>query len=283
MKKTVRWILSAAAAACVVLAVCFMTGILPCREDREKNEVYNSEVINVLRERFPEYFDLSTFKGLEVYVWQMAQESYSWGLMSGTDRVKKGTELWNLKGASTDEMRAILSTYDIPEEDISVIPITQVYSSYFDPNIQTPSYAAKVRKMLFSDEPIEIDLTDELFTIIMSSPQTSSNSWDYLNAHESAHKKLLADKENTLRYIFNHFLAAEQNMYWGDGLPGVLMRTILDELAPESMLDLAGTPSEYFSEWKAMARQQKEALGEKRLQKEYPAAYLLLEMLKEIR
>ena len=103
-----------------------------------------------LRERYPEYFDLSTFKGLEVYVWQLAPESYSFGVMEGTNRNKTGEELWSLKGATLDEMRAILSTYDIPNEHIFVMPIQQPYSSYlYEIN---EAYTAKVRELLLGDK-----------------------------------------------------------------------------------------------------------------------------------
>jgi beta-lactamase regulating signal transducer with metallopeptidase domain len=83
-----------------------------------------------LRAKYPEYFDLNTFKGLELYVWQMAPNSYSCGLMPGTNRNKTFEELINLKGASIAEMREILSTYDIDEEDIFIIPWQNPISSY---------------------------------------------------------------------------------------------------------------------------------------------------------
>ena len=83
-----------------------------------------------LRVKYPEYFDLSTFKGLELYVWQMAPNSYSCGLMPGTNRDKTFEELVSLKGASIEEMREILSTYDIDEEDIFIIPWQNPISSY---------------------------------------------------------------------------------------------------------------------------------------------------------
>lgn len=86
--------------------------------------------LETLREKYPEYFDLDTTKGLEVYVWQMAQGSYSCGVMSGTNRNKTFEELMALKGASITEMRAILSTYDIDEQDISIIPWQNPISSY---------------------------------------------------------------------------------------------------------------------------------------------------------
>ncbi|MBR5731253.1 MAG: hypothetical protein IKX89_04850, partial [Firmicutes bacterium] len=86
----------------------------------------------------------------------------------------------------------------------------------------------------------------------------------------------------TLRYIFDQFLNAEKKGVPENGLRGVLMRTILDELAPESVLDLAAAPQDYFSAWKDMAIKQKEALGEKRLQKDYPAEHLLLQIMGDI-
>lgn len=102
-----------------------------------------------LRERFPEYFGLSTFKGLEVYVWQLAPESYSFGVMEGTNRNKTNEELWGLKSATLDEMRAILSTYDIPKENIFVIPFHQPYSSYA--YVIDEAYTLRVRELLLGD------------------------------------------------------------------------------------------------------------------------------------
>ncbi len=117
-----------------------------------------------LRKKYPEYFDLSTLKGLEVYVWQMAPESYSCGVMPGTNRNKTLEELMNLKGATLDEMRAILSAYDMDEEDVSVIPWQNPISSYIadcwirqegeDPAAvekRRQEYIDGIRGMLFGD------------------------------------------------------------------------------------------------------------------------------------
>ena len=89
-----------------------------------------SEYLADLREKFPEYFDLDTFKGLEVYAWQMAGNSYSFGALTGTNRNKTLEEMMRLKGATAEEMKAILSTYDIPKESIIVIPWQNPISSY---------------------------------------------------------------------------------------------------------------------------------------------------------
>ncbi len=97
-----------------------------------KDEVWGTASVeeSVLREKYPEYFDLSTFKGLEVYVWQMAPNGYFCGVMEGTNREKTLEEMMSLKGTAIDEMKAILSTYDIPKENISIIPWQNPISSY---------------------------------------------------------------------------------------------------------------------------------------------------------
>ena len=97
-----------------------------------KDEVWGTTTVDesVLREKYPEYFDLSTFKGLEVYVWQMAPNSYSCGVMEGTNRSKELEELMSLKGTTIDEMKVILASYDIPKERIHIIPWQNPISSY---------------------------------------------------------------------------------------------------------------------------------------------------------
>ena len=115
-----------------------------------------------LRAKYPEYFDLSTFKGLELYVWQIGPNSYSCGLMLGTNRNKTLEELINLKGVTIAEMRAILSTYDIDEKDIIIIPWQNPVSSYIaeywisqkdeDPAVvekRKQEYIDGIRQMLF--------------------------------------------------------------------------------------------------------------------------------------
>ncbi len=118
-----------------------------------------------LREKYPEYFGLDTMKGLEVYVWQIVPNSYSFGVLSGTNRSKELEELMNMKGASASEMKAILSTYDIDESWIAVIPWQNPVSSYIPEfwirfNDEDPDAVAKrqkeyvdgIRKMLFDDQ-----------------------------------------------------------------------------------------------------------------------------------
>ena len=132
-----------------------------------KDEIWGTETVDLaaLREKYPDYFDLGTFKGLEVYVWQMAPGSYSCGVMLGTNRNKTLEELMNLKGATIAEMRAILSTYDMDEKDIFIIPWQNPISSYIaeywisqkdeDPAVvekRKQEYIDGIRQMLFGTE-----------------------------------------------------------------------------------------------------------------------------------
>lgn len=86
--------------------------------------------IDALREKYPEYFDVWDSKGLELYVWQMGENSYSFGILPGTNRVKWEDEIWSLKGVTVEEMRLILSTYDTDRENIFIYPFQHPLSSY---------------------------------------------------------------------------------------------------------------------------------------------------------
>ena len=108
--------------------------------------------LDALREKYPEYFGLSAFKGLELYVWQLGPGVLRCGLMEGTNRNKTSEEIWNLQGATAEEMKLILSTYDIPEEDISIMPFLHPVSSYIY-NI-TEEYRAWLRELFFGSAAI---------------------------------------------------------------------------------------------------------------------------------
>ena len=108
-----------------------------------------------LREKYPEYYDLPTDKGLELYVWQLAEGAWSCGLMAGTNREKTNDELWNLRAASVREMQEILASYKLPAEEIVVIPIYVPYSSYM--YVIDEDYRAAVREMFFGkEEPVPL-------------------------------------------------------------------------------------------------------------------------------
>ena len=85
-----------------------------------------------LKEKYPEYFGLSSVKGIEVYVWQMSTDSYSCWMMSGTKCLKTQEQIFALheKALTVEEANAILDELGVNQTDIFVIPITQPHSSY---------------------------------------------------------------------------------------------------------------------------------------------------------
>lgn len=93
-----------------------------------------STVNKELQRKFPEYYNLNTAKGLEVYVWQTAEDTYYCGVLPGTNRGKTDEEISNLatNGATVEEMKIILLSYDISNDDIDIIilPYRQSISDY---------------------------------------------------------------------------------------------------------------------------------------------------------
>ena len=96
---------------------------------------YKTESVDhvaMLKHKYPEYFKLDASKGVEIYVWQMAEGSYDCGLMNGTNRNKTKEEIWGLasKPLSVEETKLILNELGIRKENWSIIPVVQPYSSY---------------------------------------------------------------------------------------------------------------------------------------------------------
>ena len=94
---------------------------------------YIPSEIDLLRLNYPQYFDLPTYQGLDVYIWQMAEGSYSCGLLRGETMAHTKEEIWGLIQAplSMPEMRLILSTYNIDRTQIRLHSIRMLHSSYW--------------------------------------------------------------------------------------------------------------------------------------------------------
>lgn len=118
-------------------------------------KVITSYEVEQLRAKFPMYFDLSASKGLEVYIWQLAQGSYSCGLLPGKNLNYTQEELWNLHtaSASLDEMRAIVASYfpDISQSEVVICPIQMPHSSYAY-NIDD-EYREEITNLFWSEFP----------------------------------------------------------------------------------------------------------------------------------
>ena len=143
-KKPAFWILLVGILLSAVLAVCFLTDPKDKAEPSESTVPVTEEIppetkepldVDSLRKKFPMYFDLGTFKGLEVYIWQMAEGSYSCGVLPELNRNYSQEEIWALhkNSASLEEMQAIVAYYLeeglAVKEDITLVPVTMPHSS----------------------------------------------------------------------------------------------------------------------------------------------------------
>ena len=132
-------------------------------ESVEANVLKMSAHQRQLMDKYPEYFGLDASKGLDVYVWEMAEDCYYFGLLPHSEEKRDclSVELLNLQGVDADKMRRILSTYNIEENDINIIPWQNPISSYIGDfwityegeNIEEKqkAYIESVRNMLFEE------------------------------------------------------------------------------------------------------------------------------------
>lgn len=177
-KKPAVWIAAVTVVAGIAIAVCFLTnpvsdangqggafdiGIIGGADGPTAIFVGNETESSVryLRQRYPEYFDLDTSEGLEVYVWQLAGNSYSCGLVSGktsreiaeqTDGIR--TDLWGLESVTVTEMKLILSEYGLAKEEVKIIPYSMPYSSYLNMEAaeDPEGYQKKLEAMFWGEE-----------------------------------------------------------------------------------------------------------------------------------
>lgn len=148
-RKPAFWILAAAVIVCVAAAVCFLTNPKSSSRAPEPTnpegssrapelttpEGSNRDLQLQLSKIYPEYFGVDASNGLDVYVWQMAESSYSFGLLPHSEAYRYNTspellKLMSQKAPSADEMRQILATYHVDESDIHIIPCQCLWSSY---------------------------------------------------------------------------------------------------------------------------------------------------------
>lgn len=178
-KKPAFWIVAATVVAGIGVAVCFLTNPLSESDKPDENadsltiiggadgptavlvDSWTEGSIRWLRERYPRYFDLDISEGLEVYVWQMAGNSYSCGLVSGKEsrEIEEKTEgirtdLWGLEAVTVTEMKLILSDYRISKEEVTIIPYGMPHSSYLNGEAAADpeGYLRKLEAMFWGED-----------------------------------------------------------------------------------------------------------------------------------
>ncbi|MBQ8904767.1 MAG: hypothetical protein IJY85_00175 [Ruminococcus sp.] len=129
-----------------LLSLFLITALCSCNSTKDESNVETTKPIETtttvqsaelseaaLREKYPEYFEMDHFKGIEVYVWKMGENSYRCGALPGTNRNKAYEEILALveHSVSVDEMKMIMQYSDVPQEDYFIIPCVQPISSYY--------------------------------------------------------------------------------------------------------------------------------------------------------
>jgi len=89
------------------------------------------EELKNLRAKYPQFFDLDTTEGLDVYVWQMGPYTYSCMLLSGKDPTVTEEKLLGAKSISMAEMRKIVASYKLDRADVRINCTHSYYSSYW--------------------------------------------------------------------------------------------------------------------------------------------------------
>ena len=111
--------------------------------------------IGKLKEKYPQFFNVSTDGGLTVYIWQMAKNSYYCYLANTSLEAISDNSFVYEVGATIAEMRAILTTYDIDRKDITVQPVINHLSSYYYEI--DDAYRTRVKELFWKDSYNVID------------------------------------------------------------------------------------------------------------------------------
>lgn len=113
--------------------------------------------MEALKDKLPTYFDLNTSKGLEVYIWQMAENSYSCGLLPGKKNGQTQEDLLHLSmsPASIEQMRLIIADYisnnKVSRNDVAIYALQMPYSSYA--YNMDEAYVQKLSELFWSGMP----------------------------------------------------------------------------------------------------------------------------------
>ena len=140
-KKPAFWIIILAFVLFTVVAVCFLTnpddshsiGIIGGADGPTSiivSDKNNEKEIKKLQEKYPHFFGLNTENGVTVYVTKLSQHNFECYLTSNTNPTDPQKVLHYDEFSSIDEMKLILSTYNLSNEEITVTPFIHCLSSY---------------------------------------------------------------------------------------------------------------------------------------------------------
>lgn len=151
----------------------------------------NVTTLSSLREKYPQFFGLTTDNGLEVYVWKNGE--YRCGVRAGTDREATREELWAFRdGAALEEMAMLLRFYGATRENVTVL--YSYHPAFSGPYPDVPKDQRAIEETLFSDparqEPFAIlpeqsvmenqgfDINTQ-YKLIIYAYQLGKNAWRF--------------------------------------------------------------------------------------------------------
>lgn len=106
-----------------------------------------------LKNDCPDYADLDTKHGIDVYVYQLARGHYACFLLPGGSSLESMELMSYAEGGhilTVEDARTLIASYGVPDEKVRIIGWYNPLSSYIY-NI-TPEYNAVLRKMFFPEE-----------------------------------------------------------------------------------------------------------------------------------
>lgn len=181
--------------------------------DDPSNVIVNT-TINGLKVKYPQFFNVSTDGGLTVYIWQMSANNYSCYLANtSTEAISDNSFAYDV-GASIAEMRAILSTYDVEQKDITVQPVINPFSSYVY-NIDT-AYRTKVKELFWKDSSnVDVSNNSQSATKTKSIERIVDHSVDDGVSYDTALELFYTD--DRYNYYFSNIISQYIIVEFDDG------------------------------------------------------------------
>lgn len=167
-----------------------------------------------LKEKYPQFFDVSTDGGLTVYIWQMSKDNYSCYLANNSMEAVSDNSFAYDVGATIAEMRAILTTYDIDRNDITIQPVRNPLSSYYY-EIDN-AYRKKVKDWFWKDNSnVDISTNSQSVTKTKSIDRIVDHSVDDGVAYDTAFELFYTDDK--YNYYFSNMISQYIIVEFDDG------------------------------------------------------------------
>ena len=133
--------------------------------------------VSALRKIYPQFFNVSTDGGLTVYVWQMDENNYKCHLANTSMEAISDNSFAYSVWATIEEMKVILSSYDIDKNDITIQPVINPLSSYYYEI--TDVYKSKIKAMFFGNDGASIPKLSVTCNGAITEAVQGSSSWTY--------------------------------------------------------------------------------------------------------